>query len=341
MYLFLIGDFKSNNGPGTANKAILRALQKKTSVGYSKANSKFARVFEIISGVFRAKKCLICSSSKSNYFVFLFSRILKKNVYYIMHGFGSYEYLVNDGEKTDSAYKRICQYERFVYLFSHKIICVSRNFMEDMKKNFPMCCEKFEYIYNIVDVKCMDKNSNTEAPIRKKGKDSIPYVLSTGGGMRRKNNLKIAKAINFLNEKYGMEINYIVVGPVLQEGDKLKQYKFVEYHEYLGHDEVLSLMKYARIYVQNSIYETFGLAVIEALQAGTSILISKNIGCCDLFENLEACDTILNEDTNEMIAEKLFFLIHNPNNARLLRCFRANEISGDSIANRIMDIISD
>ena len=52
-------------------------------------------------------------------------------------------------------------------------------------------------------------------------------------------------------------------------------------------DKLLKEMENADVYIQNSLYETFGLAVIEALDAGCSLLLSNKMGCVELFENLK------------------------------------------------------
>lgn len=73
------------------------------------------------------------------------------------------------------------------------------------------------------------------------------------------------------------------------------------------------------LYIQNSISESFGLSVIEALYAGCSLLLSNTIGCLDLFDTLEDEDIIFDVYNQSEIYQKAKYLLLNPNNDRLIR----------------------
>ena len=89
--LFLIGDFQSDNGPGTANKQILQSLSQGYGVRYSKAQSKLGRIIEAIVKIMISDAVVICSKSQINYFVINIAKRLKRKIYYVMHGCSSFE----------------------------------------------------------------------------------------------------------------------------------------------------------------------------------------------------------------------------------------------------------
>lgn len=89
----------------------------------------------------------------------------------------------------------------------------------------------------------------------------------------------------------------------------------------------MRLMRNCSIYVQNSQFETFGLAPIEALFSGANVLLSLNMGCCDLFDCLDDADVICNNDDTEEIARKMRMLFKTGNNLRLRKSFHKEFIS--------------
>ena len=98
-------------------------------------------------------------------------------------------------------------------------------------------------------------------------------------------------------------------------------------------------MENADVYIQNSLYETFGLAVIEALDAGCSLLLSNKMGCVELFENLNSNDVIYNSDDVNEIKEKLQAVLLKENNTRLRKAFRYDLISSENVSERLIQIL--
>ena len=122
-------------------------------------------------------------------------------------------------------------------------------------------------------------------------------------------------------------------------GEEIKQNECVEWIESLSHDKLLKEMENADVYIQNSLYETFGLAVIEALDAGCSLLLSNKMGCVELFENLNSNDVIYNSDDVNEIKEKLQAVLLKENNTRLRKAFRYDLISSENVSERLIQIL--
>ena len=155
--------------------------------------------------------------------------------------------------------------------------------------------------------------------------------------MRQKNNLTIAKAI----AQYTENVEYIVVGPKQEEGEKIEQLNCVSWVDYLTHDSLIQLMYESDLYVQNSSFETFGLSVIEALYAGCSLLISNRVGCIDLFGSISDKDVIYDISDKEEIRNKIIYLLQNPNHDRLLSGFQKEKVSESFQINRWKKIIKE
>lgn len=330
MKIFMVGDFVSDNGPANANKTIYAAMQKKEKVRISKAKNKLSRVLEVFFQMMWCEVCIICSASELNYIVLKLSKVLRKKVLIIAHGSRPLEYIINGGQENDAQYNEYINYDRTMLSEAYKVVCVSEMFCDDMKKMYPEYSDKIDFINNIVDMEV----ASYDMPSERKN-----TIISIGGGMRRKRNLVVAQAIDYLNKTEPDKYEYIVIGPELNDGAAIKEYEFVTYYEFLPHEQVLRLMGEVALYVQNSEYDTFGLAVLEAFGAGASLLISQFVGCKSLFGDLHSEDVIMNIDDVTEVAAKIKFLLQNPNNERLAKQFSAQYISEEFVAAKIGKLI--
>ena len=108
---------------------------------------------------------------------------------------------------------------------------------------------------------------------------------------------------------------------------------------YLEHDEVLEMMNKADIYIQNSFFETFGLAVIEAIVQGCDLLISRGVGAISVFEEFPEQFTIQDVNSIGEIAEKIRAIIIHPNCERCRAMLKRKELVPKSVADSIKQIL--
>lgn len=324
MDLYLMGDCITSTGPGIANKEIKKSLE----IGYKincSSNNKIILILSLYNQIKNSDILVICSFSKMNYIAIKIAKKLQKKILYIMHGCATYEKKINDPLISIKQLNKIEKLENYIFENVDKIVCVSKYFMDFMRTYKKEYYEKYDFIFNIVDI----KNKNSYLPKKKQ-------VFSTGGGMIRKNNYKVACAI----ENLSCDFEYIIAGLNLEDGNKLRE-KNVCWKGEISHDEVIKLMSESYIYVQNSRFETFGLAVIEALYCGCNILISNNVGCKDLFSTLIDDDIIFNVDNENEISEKIDKLIKNGNNERLRRGFLKEAVTRQWQLKKFQNIIGD
>ena len=330
MRFFLLGDFCSDDGPGVANRQILEAMRMNYDITVSMQTNALQRITEVITECVKSHALVICSKSELNYLAITWANILRKPVYYVMHGFASYEEQLNDTEKSVCAKKRIQKlrkYDDFVVSHSDKIICVSPFAMRFMQREYPEKRNRFDYIYNTVQP--LEQHLPTESYVN--------TILSVGAHMPRKMCFPVVRAVEKLREQ-GRAYRLILVGTKSAEYEKIKAYAFVEWHEPMAHEELLKLMARCPVYIQNSAFDTFALAPIEALYEGASILLSKYVGCKDLFNDLRETDIISDPENEEEIASDIDYVMQHANHQRLLSGMRGSCATVQAMAQRLAEI---
>lgn len=311
--ILFVGDFRSNTGPAIINKNIKESLGNKAMYTYAKG--KVLRLIELFLKTLISDKICFCSLSKMNIYGIKLAKKMNKKTFYIMHGYSRYEQKI----KGNIDEERI-KIEEYVISSVDKIFCVSKKFkefMERQRKDY-----KFDYVYNGV------KWTNFDRCIEKKKYQ----IISSGGGIIQKHNLQVCEAIKQINDK---RIKYIIVGPKGDDIDKILKYNFVEFFETMEQSEYLRLVSQSSLYIQNSIFETFGMAIMEALNLKCDILVSANIGAIDLMNNINSNDLIFNNNDINEISEKIKNILEKGNNEKIMNSidkeltsvnFRANEL---------------
>lgn len=302
--IYFMGDFCSNTGPAIVNKNYYPYMQEDAYI--CKTNSKIIRPLHFIFNIFRSDVLLISCLSKFHIKAAKLTKKLNKKVVYLMHGYNKVEYHLNEVPED----KRILRdVEEEMLSISDKIICVSEKLCEYMKNERKDIANKFDFVNNGIEI--------LEKPIKKREDNEKAYtIISTGGGKKNKNNLTVCKAISKIKD---FEIKYIVIGELSTEGEEIKKYNFVEYYENLSHEEVLNKMYEADLYIQNSYFETFGLAIIEAIETGCKILITKNIGALSIIDNIEENMLINKNEDVEEICNKIKKMINCRKNYKYIK----------------------
>lgn len=326
MRIFFVGDFEGNNGPASVNKALRKYMPESTL--YSVENQKLKRVLELFYKISKCDVVLFSGLSKINILGLQLARIQRKKAAYLMHGCIAVESKINNEYN-----ERIIKIENKVLKIAPKIICVSKSFMNWMKENYPQYKDKLDYVNNGIDFDLLEESRN----IVVERDDNT--ILSVGGGMPMKNIKAICKAISVLNKREKRHLKLIVIGKKGKDTDIIKSYPFVTYLENVPKNKMVYYYKISRLYIQNSIFETFGLAPIEALMCGCNLLISNNIGAKDLFRDLDNNDLIYDvEDINE-IATKIIYNLKNNNNIRLLKSIDKENTTVKASCEKLINIL--
>ncbi|MED4006493.1 glycosyltransferase family 4 protein [Priestia aryabhattai] len=326
MRLFFIGDFSSENGPSSVNRALKKIMPDNTL--YSVETKPYKRIIELLIKIKQADLVLFSGLSKINIIGFKITKLLRKKAAYLMHG----SHLV-EGKLNQNLNQNLIDIENKVLELAPVIICVSENFMKYVKEHYPQHSNKTTYVNNGVDWNMVGL---TEYGNIKRNKNML---LSVGGGTPLKKIEMICKAVNHLNSKEGYNLEFTVIGTNGSDTQKIKSYPFVTYIEKVEKRKMAHYYKTAQLYIQNSEFETFGLAMVEALVCGCNILLSKNVGAISIIDALEENDLIDDINNIEEISEKIARNLLNNNNSRLIMSIDKDKTSIEASYKKIISNI--
>lgn len=324
--LLFVGDLIGNVGPANVNKALQKNLPSSTM--FLEKRSIIGRVFELVVKMRKADAVLFSGMSKINIIGFRISKLLGIKSAYLMHGCRNIEGKINGTYNQNDV-----DIENKVLELAPIIICVSENFMYWMKENYPQYEDKLTYVNNGVDWE-----NPTAAKKENIGREENT-LMAVGGGVPLKNIKSICKAIDLINQKDQMNLQLIVIGNEGKDLEEILSFPFVQYYQKVPHDEMFLYYQRAKLFVQNSSFETFGLAPIEALVNGCDLLLSQEVGAKSIITTLESNDLIYDNHNINEISSKIKILLSDVNNKRLINGISQEETSTKFAADRMIDIL--
>ena len=304
MRIFLAGDHRSGRGPANVTKYYIDNLPAGTL--YQKRSGRAARVPELLINTIKADVIVYSGYSKQNILGMKMARLLKKPTAYIMHGCVEYENEIN--LEPDEEMIRV---DRKTMELADLVLAVSESFCRWLKDYYPMYAGKIDSLTNGID---KDLFRNATERIEKERH----MIFTIGGGMPRKKIKHICDAIQRLRNSYDSSLWLCVAGSQGADSLKIDSYDFVKDLGVVTFDECLKLFDDAALFVQNSSFETFGLAPLEALVRQCPILCSRNVGALEVLKDLRGEDVINDCDDIEEIAEKIRYNMEYSNAERLL-----------------------
>ncbi len=304
MRIFLAGDAVSGTGPANVTKYYIRNLPHKTL--YQKHRNKLLRAVEIVINTMRSDVVVYSGYSKQNILGLNIAKKLKKPSAYIMHGCVEYENGIN--LEPD---ERMNEVERKTLELADLVIAVSETFCEWLKEYYPEYADKFDFVSNGIDTDLIHN-------AKERSEYDRHMIFTIGGGMPRKKIKHICEAVKKLRTEYDPDMYLTVIGDKGADSGEIDSYDFVEDKGIVTFEEGVELFARAALFIQNSCFETFGLAPVEALVCGCPILCSKHVGALSLIKDLRDTDVIQNYDDPDEIAEKIKVTIENSNAKRLI-----------------------
>lgn len=293
MRIFLVGDHYSGTGPSNVTKYYIENLPKGTL--YQKRKSKILRVPELFWNIVKSDVAVYSGYSKQNILGMKICRKLHKPTAYIMHGCVEYENEINLVPD-----KEMAECERQMLELTDRIYAVSKSFSLWLKEHYKEHEKKIDYVTNGVDKSILEK------VCADKGVQRDEHVIfSVGGGMPRKKIKHVCKAVELLRESYDEKLRLVVVGDEGADTEEINSYSFVENMGLVTFDKTMELYRKSGAFIQNSCFETFGLAMVEAVAAGCPTVVSNKIGAIEIFSNVNNDRVVERFDDPEEIAGKL------------------------------------
>jgi len=171
-----------------------------------------------------------------------------------------------------------------------KVIAVSEFTKKEIEKYYHIPGEKIATIHNGVDFELFNKNIAPEKLEKTRKKYNLPenFILYIGTLQPRKNIPALVGALNTLHEKYNLrDMELVIAGnrkahnfdPKIDGA--IKKYdlqKNIVFPGWIDEEDKPTLYKLARCFVFPSLYEGFGIPIVEAMAAGVPV-ISSNITC--------------------------------------------------------------
>ncbi len=198
-----------------------------------------------------------------------------------------------------------------------KIVAVSEHTKKDIVKHLHIPKEKIQVVYNGVDPKFkLIRELEKLTPTLKKYKIEKPFLLYTGVWRSHKNLPRLIEAFNILRKEKRLDIQLVITGkpdplhPEVKEAVKnLQLEEDVIFTGIVSEEELIHLYNAASIFVFPSLYEGFGLPVLEAMSCGTPVAAANTSSIPEVCGKDNA--VLFNPKNSQEIAESITMLYKN------------------------------
>lgn len=167
----------------------------------------------------------------------------------------------------------------FLLKKAHRVICISNNTKEDLLKFYNIDESKIRMIYNGYDCDLFNEE-NINEDILKKYHIDYPYMVMVGASYHHKNLEAAIKAFKELEDKKGCKL--VIIGKTSDYVESLKKLtqelemeKEVIFLGYVEDEELKTLYNKSKAFLYPTLYEGFGLPILEAAACNTLVLCSN------------------------------------------------------------------
>ncbi|MDD2766706.1 MAG: glycosyltransferase family 1 protein [Candidatus Moranbacteria bacterium] len=189
-----------------------------------------------------------------------------------IHGL-EYEFCKESYAFLDRLYMRLSI--RFSCRVASTVICVSENTKRDVMKLYSVPEKKIQVIYEGYE------QQSTENSQQRTKKQTSPYLLFIGRLEERKNIVRMIEAFEILKKKYVIPHILVLAGKPGYGYDQIRYKLQATSHKldikelgYISEEEKWALFKNADVFLFPSLYEGFGIPVLEAQSVGVPVVTS-------------------------------------------------------------------
>lgn len=199
--------------------------------------------------------------------------------------------------------------------WSKNIVCVSNNTKRDLIEIYDVPKKKMRVVYEGVNSAPSDNIKQSIEVLQKYGVEKQQYFIFIGRLEERKNISNILNAYDILRKHFGVMQKLVLVGKGGHGWERIEQE--IQEHSFandiivtgfVSEEEKWALLRNTSVFVFPTLYEGFGLPVLEAQQLGVPVVTSNNSSLKEISQKSALLvDPLLAPD----IAEKMNVLITN------------------------------
>ncbi|HKI87895.1 MAG TPA: glycosyltransferase family 1 protein [Draconibacterium sp.] len=190
-----------------------------------------------------------------------------------------------------------------------KIIAISNQTKDDIIQYFGVNPDKVDIIFQSISPLFFEPQNSDE--IKKKYQLPEKFILSVGTIEHRKNQLSLLQALNYAN----IDIDVVFVGnPTIYSAELLKYIsdnkmeKQVKFLANIPEKDLAGLYQKAHLSVYISLFEGFGLPIVESMASGCPV-VTSNISCMP--ETAGDAALLCNPTNINEIADAIKLLLEN------------------------------
>lgn len=216
--------------------------------------------------------------------------------------------------------RRLNLFTDFAVKNSNKIIAVSNSTKKDILKFYPEIKEeKIKVIYHGFDPELFQKEISEEEKNKINTRYHIQgtrYILYVGALQPRKNLKILIEAFNKIKSKSDFDdLKLVLAGGkawmwegILNQISKCKYQKDIIITGTIPFDDIVILYRNASVFVFPSLYEGFGIPLLEAFASGIPVISAKNSSLTEVGED---APLYFNEKDSEDLANKIQEVLGN------------------------------
>lgn len=191
---------------------------------------------------------------------------------------------------------------------SDLVITVSKTIKKELVETFKLDENKIHVVYNTIPSYFFMANYN-DLILNKYNIESKKYILSVATLNKRKNIPLLISAFHEISKKY-QDVKLVLIGGMGSEDKKciMQDNKNIIFTGYIKDEYMPIFYKNALLYVYPSIYEGFGIPILEAQYSNTPLLCTN----IEVFKEIAGNGAkFCNLDTIDMV-DKIQILLKNP-----------------------------
>jgi len=190
---------------------------------------------------------------------------------------------------------------------SKQVISVSEATKSDILQNFPSLQKDIYVVYNSCSEEFKPLNTEQKHLILQKYSEGQPYFFYLGALQPRKNIYRLVKAFDIFKQRTQSDTKLVLSGRFawktvdIQEAIKKSPFtKDIILTGYIEKQELNQLLGSALGLVYVSLFEGFGLPLVEAMQSGVPVITSN---CSSMPEVVGDAGILVNPHSEQSIAE--------------------------------------